>query len=76
MKNKIMGCIVAGGAGLSVLATQSALAVLPDNGVDEQTLLSDFATEWGLVAATIIGLILAFGIAWMLARKFTKIGKG
>lgn len=40
-------------------------AQLPNNGIDEFILLSDWAFEWGLVLASIIGLAFAFSLAYL-----------
>ena len=60
---------VAAAVALCAFFGNAAHAALPDNGVDEQTLLTDLATEWGPILATILGFAFAFSIAYLVFRR-------
>lgn len=66
--------VIIDGDVVTVTEAEIIECVLPDNGVDEATILTDWATEWGGLLATIIGLAFAFTIAYMVWRRARNKG--
>lgn len=76
--SKIKSAVVGACAVVASVVTglASAQTGLPDNGINETQMITDFAGEAGVIIAAVIGLGLAFAIGYLLWRKLKKAVNG